>query len=243
MVLSNHLILCPPPPLDFSLSQHRDLFQWVSCSHQVARILELQLQHQSFQWIFRVDFLSDWLVWSPWCPRDSQESSAAPQFEGINSSALSLLYSSTLTSVHDHWKHHRFDYMDLCQQSDVSVNTLSRLPRSKYLLISWLQSPSAVILEPKKIKSVTDSTFSNSICHKMMGPDALILFFKCWFLSQLSHSPLSPSSRGSLVLFQFLPLEWCHLHISGCWYFSRQSWFWLVLHLVPPFLWCTRYIS
>ena len=91
MVLSNHLILCPPPPLDFNLSQHRDLFQWVSCSHQVARILELQLQHQSFQWIFRVDFLSDWLVWSPWCPRDSQESSAAPQFEGINSLVLSLL--------------------------------------------------------------------------------------------------------------------------------------------------------
>ena len=77
MVLSNHLILCPPPPLDFNLSQHRDLFQWVSCSHQVARILELQLQHQSFQWIFRVDFLSDWLVWSPCCSRDSQETSPA----------------------------------------------------------------------------------------------------------------------------------------------------------------------
>ena len=63
-------------------------------------------------------------------------------------------------------------------------NMLSRfviafLPRSKCLLISLLRSLSIVILEPKKIKSVTDSTFSNSICHKMMGPDALILFFKC----------------------------------------------------------------
>ena len=51
------------------------------------------------------------------------------------------------------------------------------LPRSKHLLISWLQSPSAVILEPKKIKSVTASTFSPSIYHEMMGPDAVILVF------------------------------------------------------------------
>ena len=51
------------------------------------------------------------------------------------------------------------------------------LPRSKHLLISWLQSASAVILEPKKIKSVTASTFSPSIYHEMMGPDAVILDF------------------------------------------------------------------
>ena len=50
-------------------------------------------------------------------------------------------------------------------------------PRSKRLLISWLQSPSAVILEPKKIKSDTVSTVSPSICHEMMGPDAMILVF------------------------------------------------------------------
>ena len=61
-------------------------------------------------------------------------------------------------------------------------NMLSRLvitflPRSKRLLISWLQSPSAVILEPKNIKSVTVSTVSPSICHEVMGPDALILVF------------------------------------------------------------------
>ena len=62
----------------------------------------------------------------------------------------------------------------------LSSNTLSRfvtvfLPRSKHLLISWLQAMSAVILEPKKIKSVTVSTFSPSICHEEMGPDAVIL--------------------------------------------------------------------
>ena len=65
-------------------------------------------------------------------------------------------------------------------------NILSRfvitfLPRSKRLLISWLQSPSAVILEPNKIKSVTVSTISPSICHEVMGPDAMILVF--WMLS------------------------------------------------------------
>ena len=51
----------------------------------MAKVLELQLQHQSFQWIFRVDFLKNWLFWSPCCPRDSQESSPAPQFKNINS--------------------------------------------------------------------------------------------------------------------------------------------------------------
>ena len=77
--------------------------------------LELQLHHQFFQWIFRVDSLWDWLVGSPCCPRNSQESSPAPQFESINSLALSFLYVPTLTSIHDYWKNHSFDYMDLCQ--------------------------------------------------------------------------------------------------------------------------------
>ena len=53
------------------------------------------------------------------------------------------------------------------------------LPRSKHLLISWLQSPSAVILEPKKMKSLTVSIVSPSICHEMLGPDAMILVFEC----------------------------------------------------------------
>ena len=63
-------------------------------------------------------------------------------------------------------------------------NTLSRfviafLPKNRHLLISWLQSPSAVILEPKKIKSVTVSTVSPSVCHEVMGLDAMILVFEC----------------------------------------------------------------
>ena len=52
-----------PSPLAFSLSQHQGLFQWVDCLQQVVKVLELHLQHQSFQWIFKVDFLQDWLVY------------------------------------------------------------------------------------------------------------------------------------------------------------------------------------
>ena len=67
------IILLPSPyPPAFNLSQHQGLFQWVSSSHQVAKVLEFQLHHQFFQWIFRTDFLSDWLVWSPCSPRNSE---------------------------------------------------------------------------------------------------------------------------------------------------------------------------
>ena len=74
-------------------------FPWVNSSHQVAKVLEFQPQHQSFQWIFRTDFLLDGLVGSPCSPRNSQESSPTPQFKSINSSALfsySLSFSSSL---------------------------------------------------------------------------------------------------------------------------------------------------
>ena len=85
------------------------LFQWVSSSHQVAKLVKLQ--HQSFQWIFRTDLLWDWLVWSPCSSRDSQESSPTSQFESISSSVLSLLYGPTLTSIYDYWKNCNFDHM------------------------------------------------------------------------------------------------------------------------------------
>ena len=66
----SHPLSSPSPP-SLNLSQHQGLCKWVSSSHQVAKVLEFQLQHQSFQWIFRTDFLSDGLVWSPCSPRDS----------------------------------------------------------------------------------------------------------------------------------------------------------------------------
>ena len=85
-------------------SQHQGLFQWVSASHEVAKVLEFQLQHQSFQWTPRTDLLWNGLVGSPCSPRDSQESSPTPQFKSINSLVLSFLHNPTLTSIHDHWK-------------------------------------------------------------------------------------------------------------------------------------------
>ena len=104
----SHPLSSPSPPA-FNLSQHQDLFQWVSSSHQVARVLEFQLQHQSFQMSIQDWFPLGCLVRSPCCPRDSQESSPTPQFKSISPSALSFLYSPTLTSIHDYWKNHRPD--------------------------------------------------------------------------------------------------------------------------------------
>ena len=117
---SNHSILCRSL-LFLPSIQHQGLFRWVSSSHQVAKVLELQLQHLSFQWIFRVDFLWDWLIRSPCSPRDSRESYPAAQFENINSLVLSLLYGPVLTSVHDYWRNHSLDYTDLCWQVDISA--------------------------------------------------------------------------------------------------------------------------
>ena len=109
MVPPNHLILCHPLLLLPAIFPSIRVFSNESAPHQVAKVVKLQLQHQSFQWIFRVDFLYNWLAWSPCYPRDSQESSSAPQFKSISSSLLHLLYGPTLTAIHDYWKNHSFD--------------------------------------------------------------------------------------------------------------------------------------
>ena len=96
----SHPLSSPSPPA-FNLSQHQGLFHWVSSAHQVAKVLEFQLQRQSFQWIIRTDLLQNGLVGYPCSPRDSQESSPTPQFKSINSSGLGFLYSPTLTSIRD----------------------------------------------------------------------------------------------------------------------------------------------
>ena len=96
---------------------------------------------------------------------------------------LSFLYGPTLTSIHDYWKNHSLTIWTFVSKvMSLLFNMLSRLviaflPRSKRLIISWLQSPSAVILESKKIKSVAVSIASPSICHEVIGPDAMILVF------------------------------------------------------------------
>ena len=158
----------------------------------------------------------DWspLGWTGWISLQSKGRSrvfSKPQFKNINYLTLSFLYSPTITSIHDYCKNHSLTRRTFVGKvMSLLFNMLSRLvitflPRSKHLLISWLQSPSAVILEPPKIKSATVSSVSPSICHEVMGPDAMILVFWMLSLSQLHHSPLSLSSRGSLVLLCFLP--------------------------------------
>ena len=86
-----------------------------------------------------------------------------------------------------------------------------------------LQSLSTMILELKKIKSATVSILSPSVCRSVIGPDALILVFLLLDFKLAFHSLLSPSSRGSLVPFHFLPLGWYRLHIWDCWYFSQHE--------------------
>ena len=152
----SHPLLSPSPPA-LNLSQYQGLFKWVSSSHQVAKVLEFQLKHQFFQWIFRTDFLYDWLVGSPCSPRDSQE------FKHISSSVLSQLSHPDMTTgktiALTRWTF-------AGKVISLLFNMLSRLviaflPRSNHLLISWLQSPSAVILEPPKIK------FFKTGCHDL----------------------------------------------------------------------------
>ena len=146
--------------------------------------------------------IQDWfpLGWTSWISLQSKGLSRVFPNTTVQKHqflVLSFLYSPTLTSKHDYWKNHR-----LTKQTFVGkvmyllLNMLSRfiitfLPRSKHLLISWLQSPFAVILEPKKIKS---DTVSPSISHELMGPDAMIFVF----------SMLSFKSAFSLSSFTFI---------------------------------------
>ena len=81
-------LLSSPSASAFNLSQHQSLFQWVGSLHQVANLLEFQLQHQYYQWIFRTDFLQDWLVGSPWISLLDQ------------SKGLSRVFSNTIVQKH-----------------------------------------------------------------------------------------------------------------------------------------------
>ena len=116
--------------------------------------------------------------------------------------------------------------------------------------MAWLQSTSAVTLEAKKRKSVTVSTFSHLFAMKWWDQMSWSQFIECWALSQLFLSLLSPSSRGFLCPLHFLPLVKYYLHIwvfwdffVFCFYFSKQSWFQLVIHPAQHFALCTLYRS
>ena len=97
-----------PSPPALNRSQHQGLFQWVNSSHQVAKVLEFQLQHQSFQWNpGLISFGMDWL--DLLAVQRTLKTYPTSQFKSINSSVLSFLYSPTLTSIHDSWKSQSFD--------------------------------------------------------------------------------------------------------------------------------------
>ena len=152
-IQSFHPLSSPSLPA-FNPSQHQSLFQWVSSSHQVAKVLESQLQYQSFQWIFfRIDRF------------DLAFQGALKSLLQHHSSKVSILQHSAFIMV-------QFSHLYMTTGKTITLtgwtivgkvmsllfNMLSRLviaflPRSKHLLISWLQSPAAVILEPKKIVS------------------------------------------------------------------------------------------
>ena len=166
---------CPqslPASESFPMSQ---IFAWGSQSTEVSALAS-----------FLPKNTQDWspLGWTCWISLQSKGLSRVFSNTSINSSALSFLHSQTLTSILTTGK-----TVALSRRTFVGkvmsqlLNMLSRLvitflPRSKRLLISWLQSPCAVILEPKKIKS---DTVSPSIFHEVMGPDAMIFIF--WMLS------------------------------------------------------------
>ena len=149
----SHPLLSPSPPA-FNLFQHWGLFQWVSSSYQVAKVLEFQLQHQSFQWIFGL--ISFWMGWLDLLAVQGTLKSLL-QHHG---SKASILWGSTFFIAqlsHPYmttWKTIALtSWTFVGKVMSLLYNMLSRLvivffPRSKRLLISWLQSPSAMILEP-----------------------------------------------------------------------------------------------
>ena len=206
----SHPLSSPSPPA-FNLSQHQGLFKWVNSSHEVAKVLELQLQHQSFQ------NTQDWspLGWTGWISLQSKWT--LKSLLQYHSPKASILLNSVFFTVQlSHPYMTTGKTIALTRQTffgkvmSLLFSMLSRLaitflPRSKHFWISWLQSPSAVILEPPKIKCLTVSIVSPSICHEVMGPGAMILLF--WMLSVKPNFSLSSFTffKRFSVLPRFLP--------------------------------------
>ena len=206
----SHLILCCTLLLLPSIFRSiKVLFQWVSSSHQVAKWSFSFNISPSNEHPGLVSFRMDWLYLL------AVQGTLKGLLQQLSSKASILWCSAFFIVQLSHPYMTTGKTIALTRWTFVGkvmsllFNMLSRLvitslPRSKRLLISWLQSPSSVILEPRKIKSDTVSTVSPSISHEVMGPDAMIFIF--WMLSFKPnfHSPLSLSSRGSLLL-HFLP--------------------------------------
>ena len=177
----SHILSSPSP--SFSLSQHQGLFQWVGSSYQVAKVLEFQLQHQSFhEYSGLISFRIDWfdlLAVQGTLKNLLQHYSLKASVLGCSAFFMVQLSHPYMTTGKIKAL---IIWIFVGKVISLLFNMLCRFvkaffPRSKHLLISWLQSPYAVILEPKKIKSVTVSIVSPSIYHEVMGQDAMILVF------------------------------------------------------------------
>ena len=239
----SHPLLSASPPA-FNLSQHQGLFKWVSSIFPSIRVFS----NESALHIRWPKYWSYSLNISP-----SNEHSRLISFRmdwldllGVQGTLQSLLqhHRSKASII---WQSAFFiiqlSYPHMTTGKTIALtrwtfvgkvmsllfNMLSRLvitflPKSKHLLASWLQSPSAVILEPPKIKSDTVSTVSLSICHEVMWPDAMILVF--WMLSFKPTFSLSFTFIKRLFSSSSLSAIRVVLsHIWDYWYFSWQSWF------------------
>ena len=187
VIPSHHLILYRPLLLLPSIFPSISLFRWASYLHQVVKVLELQFQHQSFQWIFRTDsFRIDWF--------DLLAVQGTLKSLQHHSSKASVLRRSAFLMVQL-----SYPYMTIGKTVTLTIwifvskvmsllfNMLSRfvivfLPRSKCLLISWLQSTPPVILEPPKIVCHCFHCFPSM---KRWDQMPWSYFSECWILSQL----------------------------------------------------------
>ena len=170
IMLSNYPILCHP--LIFLPQSFQGLFQWLGSLHQMTKVLEVQLQLRFFQWIFSVDFLRiDWFVL--FAVQGTLKSLL--QHHSLKASILQHSAFFMVQLSHPYMTTGKMISLTIWTLVDkimpLLFNMLSRfvipfLPRRKRLLISWLWSPSAVILGTKKIKYVTVSTVSPSISMK-----------------------------------------------------------------------------
>ena len=159
----------------------------------MAKVLEFQLQHQSFQWIL-ISFRMDWF---DLCAVKGTLKSLL-QHHSSKASILRCLAFFMVQRSHPYMTTRKHTALTrrtfVGKVMSLLFNVLSRLviaffPKSKHLLILWRQSPSVVILEPKKIKSVTLFIVSPSICHEVMGLDVMTLVL--WMLSFKSPFLLS----------------------------------------------------
>ena len=144
MMPSNHLIFCCPRLLLPSILPASGSFQMSQLFASGGQSIGVSASTSVLPMNTQDWFPLEWTGWISLSPRDSQESSPTPQFKSINSSALSFLYSPTLTSIHDYWKNHSLDFVG--KVMSLLFNMLSRLvvtfpPRSKRLLTSWLHAP------------------------------------------------------------------------------------------------------